>query len=69
MSLTSIFFWTKVIKEFRDNILKSINLSRSGKIYVFTEIEFLLFDKKRVDGLILMVEEIKSLISTIRNEK
>ncbi len=70
MSLTSIFLsGLKLIKEFRDNILKSINLSRSGKIYVFTEIEFLLFDKKRVDGLILMVRGNKIIDSALLEMK
>ena len=50
MSLTSIFLSAlRLIKEFRENISKSINLSRSGKMFVFTEVEFALFDKKRVD--------------------
>jgi len=56
MALTSIFLSAlRLVKEFRTNILKAINLPRSGKIHIFTEVEFLLFDKKRVDGLILIV--------------
>ncbi len=56
MALTSTFLSAfRLIKEFRNNISQAINLARSGNIHVFTEIEFLLFDKKRVDGLILFV--------------
>ena len=56
MALTSIFVSAlRLVKEFRTNISKVINLTRSGKIYIYTEVEFLLFDKKRVDGLIVVV--------------
>jgi len=56
MALTSIFLSAlRLIKEFRINILKTFNLTRSGKIHIFTEVEFILFDNKRVDGLILIV--------------
>ena len=57
MALTSIFMSAmRLIKEFRKNISKAISLTPSGKIYIFTEIEFLLFDKKRIDGLIIIVK-------------
>lgn len=56
MALTSIFLSAlRLIKEFKNEILKAINLSRNGSIHVFTEIEFIHFDKKRVDGLIIIV--------------
>lgn len=56
MALTSIFMSAlRLVKEFRKNISQAINLTRSGNIYIYTEVEFLLFDKKRVDGLILIV--------------
>ena len=43
MSLTSIFLSAlRLIEEFKDSIFKSINLSKSGNILVFTEVEFLL---------------------------
>ena len=56
MALTSIFMSAfRLIKEFRKNISQAIGLTTSGSIHIFTEIEFLLFDKKRIDGLILVV--------------
>ena len=56
MALTSIFLSSlPLVKEFRRNISKAIGLTLSGEIHAFTEIEFLLFDNKRVDGLILVV--------------
>jgi archaellin len=56
MALTSIFLSAlRLIKEFRKNISHAIGLTSSGYIHIFTEIEFLLFDKKRIDGLILIV--------------
>jgi len=45
----------RLVKEFRKNISKAINLTQNGSIHIFTEVEFLLFEKKRVDGLILIV--------------
>lgn len=56
IALTSIFLSAlRLIKEFRINISKAIGLTRSGTIHIFTEVGFLLFDNKRVDGLILIV--------------
>ena len=56
MALTSIFLSAfRLIKEFRKNISQAIGLTVSGKIHIFTEIEFLLFENKRVDGLIVVV--------------
>lgn len=56
MALTSIFLSAlRLIKEFRKNISQAIGLTSSGYIHIFTEIEFLLFDKKRIDGLIVVV--------------
>ena len=56
MALTSIFLsGLRLINEFRKNIFKSIGLPYSGNVHIFTEVEFLLFDKKRIDGLILIV--------------
>lgn len=57
MTLTSIFLASlRLINEFRNNIGKEIDLRRGGTLHVFTEIEFLLFDNKRIDGLILLVK-------------
>ena len=56
MALTSIFLSSiRLIKEFRDNIFKEIKLSRSGKAFYYTEVEFEGFPKSRIDGLILIV--------------
>ena len=56
LALTSIFMSAlRLVKEFRINISKAINLTRSGSIYIFAEVEFLLFENMRVDGLILIV--------------
>lgn len=65
MALTSIFLSAlRLIKEFRINIFKAINLARNGNIHIFTEVEFILFDKKRIDGLIL-IERGKKIIDAI----
>jgi hypothetical protein len=56
MALTSIFLSTlKLVKEFRDTFFKEIKLSRSGKIYFFTEATFNDLSKSRIDGLIIVV--------------
>ena len=47
MALTSIFLsGLRLINEFRKNLFKSIGLPYSGSVHIFTEVEFLLFDKK-----------------------
>lgn len=62
MALTSIFLSTvRLVKEFRDNIFKEIKLSRSGKVYYYTEASFPDINKCRIDGLIVVV--IKGVIS------
>ena len=56
MALASIFLTTiKLVKEFRDGIFREIKLSRSGKVYYFTEACFPEIDKSRIDGLIIIV--------------
>jgi len=56
MALSSIFLsGLRLITEFRKNLFKSITLPFSGSVHIYTEVEFLLFDKKRIDGLILIV--------------
>ena len=55
MALTSIFLSAlKLIDPLRKNIFKTINLSNYGTVHIFTEVEFMLFKKKRVDGLIII---------------
>ena len=47
MALTSIFLsGVRLIREFRNEIFRTINLSRSNHLRIYTEVEFLLFDKK-----------------------
>ena len=56
MALTSIFLSTlNLVKEYRDSILKEIKLSRSGRIFYFTEATFPEINKSRLDGLIIVV--------------
>ncbi len=60
MALTSIFLsGVRLIREFRNEIFRTINLGRSNHLRIYTEVEFLLFDKKRMDGLILVVRSNK----------
>ncbi len=61
MALTSIFLTTiKLVKEYRDSIFKELKLSRSGKVFYYTEACFPDIDKSRIDGLIIIV--IKGII-------
>jgi len=70
MSLVSIFLsGLRLVKEFRDNISKAVNLSKAGKMHVFTEVEFRLFDKKRIDGLIIIVRGNKIIDSALLEMK
>jgi len=62
MTLTSIFLSTlKLVKEFRDSIFKELKLSRSGRVYYYTEANFKDIDTSRIDGLIIIV--IKGVIA------
>lgn len=62
MALTSIFLSTiRLVKEYRDDIFKELKLSRSGKVYYYTEACFAEIDKSRIDGLIIIV--IKGVIA------
>tara|TARA_Y100000768_G_scaffold386266_1_gene374250 strand:+ start:147 stop:1499 length:1353 start_codon:yes stop_codon:yes gene_type:complete len=55
MALTSILLsGLRLIKEFKKTVFKTINLNVSGKIHIFSEVEFTLFDNRRIDGLILI---------------
>ena len=56
MALSSIILSAlRLIDEFRKSVFKEINLSISGTIHIYNEVEFLLFNKKRIDGLLLVV--------------
>ncbi len=62
MALTSIFLSTvKLVKEYRDGLFKEIKLSRSGRLYYYTEASFPEINKCRIDGLIIVV--IKGVIT------
>ena len=68
MALVSIFLSAlRLVKEFRNQIFKTIDLSRSNHILIYTEAEFVLFDKKRIDGLILVIRANK-IIDAVLNE-
>jgi len=65
MALTSILLsGLRLIKEFKKSVFKTINVKGSGRIHFFSEVEFTLFNKKRVDGLIL-VERGKKIIDGV----
>ena len=56
MALTSIFLSTiRLVKEYRDSIFKEIKLSRSGRVYYYTEASFPDINDSRIDGLIILV--------------
>lgn len=55
-ALTSIFLSSlTLIDEFRNDILNSVGIPSSGKLYVYTEVTFPDTDDLRLDGLILIV--------------
>ena len=57
MTLTSIFLSSiRLIKEFKMLLMKPINIRISGKIYVYTEIDFKqISNGERIDGLLIIV--------------
>lgn len=56
LALASIFLSSlRLVNEFRNQIFRAIGLSLSNKILIYTEAEFVLFNNKRIDGLILVV--------------
>lgn len=62
MALTSIFLSTlKLVKEYRASLFKELKLSRSGRVYYYTEASFPEISKHRIDGLIIIV--IKGVIT------
>jgi len=61
MALVSIFLSAiKLVKEYRDDILKELKISRGGVLHFYTEASFPEIDKSRIDGLIIVV--IKGII-------
>ena len=73
LALTSIFLsGLRLIREFRNEIFQTIGLSRSNQLKTYTEIEFVLFNKRRLDGLILVVKSnkiIDALLIEVKNGK
>lgn len=60
-ALTSIFLSSlKLVKEYRDSVLKDIGLSRAGRLFYYIEATFPEIDNSRVDGLVIVV--IKGII-------
>jgi len=56
MAITSIFLAAlRLVNEFRDQIFRTIGFSRSKFLRIYTEAEFVLFERKRVDGLVLVI--------------
>ena len=69
-ALTSIFLSAlRLITEFRHQIFYTIGLSRSNEIRIYTEAEFVLFDKKRIDGLILVIRANKIIDAVLLEVK
>ncbi len=56
MALTSLFLSAlRLVKEFRREVFSAVNLSVSGKLHVFTEVNFADYEGAQPDGLILVV--------------
>lgn len=72
MAITSIFLAAlRLVTEFRNQIFSAIGLSRSKFLRIYTEAEFALFDKQRVDGLILIIRGkkiIDALLLEVKNK-
>ena len=65
MALTSIFLAAlRLIDEFRKQIFQIVRLPKGSTIHTFTEVDFLLHKKQRVDGLIVVVRG-KKIINAI----
>lgn len=57
MALTSIFLSSlRLINEFRKSVFSEVNLTTSGKLYVFTEVNFSELKSDQPDGLIIVVK-------------
>ncbi|MCK4819061.1 hypothetical protein KA005_25025 [bacterium] len=70
MALTSIFLSAlRLIIEFRHQIFQTIGLSRSNELRIYTEAEFVLFEKKRIDGLILVIRADKIIDAVLLEVK
>lgn len=72
MAITSILLSAlRLVDEFRSQIFRAVGLSRSAKILFFVEAEFVLFDHKRVDGLILVIRSntiVDAILIEVKNK-
>jgi len=72
MAITSIFLAAlRLVTEFRYQIFGTIGLSRSKFLRFYTEAEFALYGKKRVDGLVLVIRGKKivdALLLEVKNK-
>lgn len=72
MALASIFLAAlRLIDEFRKQIFKIVHLSMGGTVHVFTEVDFLLHKRQRVDGLIVVVRGkkiVKAVLLEVKNK-
>ncbi len=56
MALTSIFLSSlRLVDEFREGVFKDLKISRTGKLYYFTEVVFPEISSGRVDGMIINI--------------
>ena len=70
MALTSIFMSAiSSVDKFKRDIFKSIGFSTYGYLHVYTEVEFKLFDRKRIDGLFLLVRSKKIVDAMVIESK
>lgn len=66
MALTSIFLSAlRLIDEFKKQIFQVLRLPKAGTVNTFTEIDFLLHERQRVDGLIVIVKAKKIVDATL----
>ena len=72
MALTSIFVSAlRMIDEFRKQIFQPLHLPTSGTTRTFTEVDFLLHKKQRVDGLVVVVKGkriVDALLIEVKNK-
>ena len=73
LAITSIFLsGIKLIKEFGRNIFNQIKLTNRNSIRFYSEIQFVLFDNLKIDGLILIIKSNKivdAILIEVKNKK
>lgn len=72
MAINSIFLSSlRLVSEFQAQIFRTIGFSRSKYLRTYTEADFILFDHKRVDGLVLVLRGNKivdALLLEVKNK-